>query len=232
MKAQLVDLAKNIVAICRTPTGLSKQNLVRFERNVSEKLATTTVHKIREILKNLLEKLLEALNGMDLVKSILEQSDGFFLDDDLAEQQLHNLATTEDDKVHRAANFLLDLLQTPDFEATPKCEEARRRMYTFASSVRMPMPNAPLAEESKSLTTLTPFYNEDVLYTKEEMTQRKGKQMDMITYLQKMHQQEWKNLLERLGVACISDAWKKPGGEAEMRLWASGRGQTLARCVN
>ena len=51
--------------------------------------------------------------------------------------------------------------------------------------------DAPPTEESKSLTTLTPFYDEDVLYSEEEITQRKGtKQMDMKSYLKQMHPQE------------------------------------------
>ena len=61
-----------------------------------------------------------------------------------------------------------------------------------------------------------------------------------MVYLKSVHPQEWVNFCERLGVRSEEEAWKAAkdaqgsliSGEMEVRLWASLRGQTLARTIH
>ena len=90
------------------------------------------------------------------------------------------------------------------------------------------------------MTSFTPFYAEDVLYTKEQILEEKG-QASMCSYLQTVHPDEWRNLVERLGIAKEAEeagdtipewVWDDEVMATEVRLWASLRGQTLARTVH
>jgi callose synthase len=46
-----------------------------------------------------------------------------------------------------------------------------------------------------------------------------------------VHPHEWRNFLERVGVKDESKLWLDRSLALELRLWASFRGQTLARTV-
>jgi hypothetical protein len=73
--------------------------------------------------------------------------------------------------VYRAAEYLSHLLCTLRNDTAPRCAEAQRRITTFATSLHMRMPAPKFVRQMRSITTLTPFYNEDVLYTKEKLTE-------------------------------------------------------------
>eukprot|EP00329_Picozoa_sp_Boothbay-MS584-11_P002626 23682_4 len=57
--------------------------------------------------------------------------------------------------------------------------------------------------------------------------------MSVTLYIKSVHSHEWNNFGERVGnsVANADDMWNDPDKELELRLWASNRGQTLARCI-
>lgn len=62
-------------------------------------------------------------------------------------------------------SWLLDMLQLTHGEATPMTPEARRVLCFFATSLHNPnMPTADWVACTRSMTTLTPHYGEDVMY--------------------------------------------------------------------
>ncbi|KAL3754841.1 hypothetical protein ACJRO7_002007 [Eucalyptus globulus] len=104
----------------------------------------------------------------------------------------------------------------------PSNLEARRRITLFANSLFMRMPGAPTVRNMLSFSVLTPYYKEDVLYSTEDLNRENEDGISIKFYLQKIYPDEWTNFRDRM---------KKDELEWEERLWASYRGQTLARTV-
>ncbi|XP_072967788.1 callose synthase 11-like [Typha angustifolia] len=114
----------------------------------------------------------------------------------------------------------------------PKNLEARRRIAFFSNSLFMNMPRAPQVEKMLAFSVLTPYYNEEVLYSKEQLRTENEDGISIIFYLQKIYEDDWANFLERMrreGMVNEEEIW----GERlrDLRLWASYRGQTLSRTV-
>ena len=85
------------------------------------------------------------------------------------------------------------------------------------------------------------MYGETVLFDAQEITHHKNGEPSMCQYLRAMHEDEWDNLIERLGITTSraeevleseSNNEEERHLNLEMRLWASLRGQTLARTVH
>ncbi|KAF3791246.1 Callose synthase 9 [Nymphaea thermarum] len=132
-------------------------------------------------------------------------------------RRLHSLLTIKDS----AANI-------------PKNLEARRRLKFFTNSLLMDMPKAKPAREMLSFSVFTPYYSEIVLYSVAELQKINEDGISTLFYLQKIFPDEWKNFLERLGKdenASDAETFSNPDDVMELRLWASYRGQTLARTV-
>ncbi|GJM93097.1 hypothetical protein PR202_ga09623 [Eleusine coracana subsp. coracana] len=114
----------------------------------------------------------------------------------------------------------------------PKNPEARRRITFFSNSLFMNMPRAPTVERMMAFSVLTPYYNEDVMYSKDQLRRENEDGISILFYLQKIYEDDWENFLERMkreGMAADSELWA--GKFQELKLWASYRGQTLARTV-
>ncbi|KAG8055416.1 hypothetical protein GUJ93_ZPchr0001g29615 [Zizania palustris] len=114
----------------------------------------------------------------------------------------------------------------------PKNPEARRRITFFSNSLFMNMPRAPPVEKMMSFSVLTPYYNEDVLYNKDQLRRENEDGISILFYLQKIYEDDWTNFLQRMqreGMVSDDEIWA--GKFQELRLWASYRGQTLARTV-
>lgn len=116
----------------------------------------------------------------------------------------------------------------------PKNLEARRRLKFFANSLFMNMPKAKPVQKMKSFSVFTPYYSEDVMYTNEQLQKLNEDGISTLFYLQKIFPDEWNNFLER--VNCDEETLgkkvnQKAAEALELRLWASYRGQTLARTV-
>lgn len=112
--------------------------------------------------------------------------------------------------------------------------EARRRIAFFSNSLFMNMPHAPQVEKMMAFSVLTPYYNEEVVYTKEQLRTENEDGISTLYYLQTIYADEWKNFLERMrreGMVDDKELWTNPAKLRELRLWASYRGQTLARTV-
>ncbi|KAL8201436.1 hypothetical protein R6Q57_012775 [Mikania cordata] len=101
--------------------------------------------------------------------------------------------------------------------------EARRRITFFANSLYMKMPNAPIVRNMLSFSVLTPYYKEDVLYSKEELQEENEDGITILFYLQKIYPDEWSNFVQRTKDS--EDLIE------ETRKWVSYRGQTLSRTV-
>ncbi|KAK1275515.1 Callose synthase 12 [Acorus gramineus] len=114
----------------------------------------------------------------------------------------------------------------------PKNLEARRRIAFFSNSLFMNMHRAPQVEKMLSFSVLTPYYNEEVLYSKEQLRTENEDGISILFYLQKIYDDEWRNFMERMrgdGMTDDEEIWKER--HRELRLWASYRGQTLTRTV-
>ncbi|GLT27281.1 hypothetical protein SLA2020_022910 [Shorea laevis] len=110
--------------------------------------------------------------------------------------------------------------------------EAKRRIAFFTNSLFMNMPHAPQVEKMMAFSVLTPYYNEDVLYSKEQLQTKNEDGISILYHLQTIYHDEWKNFLERMrreGMAEDDEIWTTK--LRELRLWASYRGQTLGRTV-
>ncbi|KAG6557982.1 hypothetical protein Mapa_000161 [Marchantia paleacea] len=116
----------------------------------------------------------------------------------------------------------------------PRNLEARRRMEFFTNSLFMDMPKPPSVQRMLSFSVFTPYYSEDVLYSKGKLTEENEDGISILFYLQKIFPDEWKNFLERQGLtnALMERQMEDNNNDClELRLWASYRGQTLARTV-
>ncbi|CAI5535516.1 unnamed protein product [Closterium sp. Naga37s-1] len=111
----------------------------------------------------------------------------------------------------------------------PANPEARRRVTFFCNSLFMAMPPAPTVQRMRSFCVMTPYYNESVMYSPDELRWPNEDGISLLYYLQNIFPDEWKNLEERLGVRG-REVWEFDDG-AEVCRWASYRGQTLTRTV-
>ncbi|KAL5209846.1 hypothetical protein ABZP36_005469 [Zizania latifolia] len=116
----------------------------------------------------------------------------------------------------------------------PKNLEARRRLEFFTNSLFMQMPVARPVSEMLSFSVFTPYYSETVLYSIGELQKKNEDGITTLFYLQKIYPDEWNNFLARINRdenTAESELFNSPNDMLELRLWASYRGQTLARTV-
>ncbi|EFJ07568.1 glucan synthase like 7 [Selaginella moellendorffii] len=116
----------------------------------------------------------------------------------------------------------------------PRNLEARRRLQFFTNSLFMNMP-APLpVQKMLSFSVFTPYYSEDVMYSKDQLRKDNEDGISILFYLQKIFPDEWRNFLERIKIT-EAELERQLNNKSldliELRLWASYRGQTLARTV-
>ncbi|GMH12090.1 hypothetical protein Nepgr_013931 [Nepenthes gracilis] len=114
----------------------------------------------------------------------------------------------------------------------PRNLEARRRIAFFSNSLFMNIPHAPEVEKMLSFSVLTPYYNEEVLFSKEQLLTDNEDGISILFYLQTIYADEWENFMERMrreGMENDKEIWTTR--LRDLRLWASYRGQTLARTV-
>uniref|UniRef100_A0A0E0CII4 1,3-beta-glucan synthase n=1 Tax=Oryza meridionalis TaxID=40149 RepID=A0A0E0CII4_9ORYZ len=101
----------------------------------------------------------------------------------------------------------------------PSNLEARRRISFFATSLFMDMPSAPKVSSMLSFSIITPYFNEEVKFSEDELHSDQD-EASILSYMQKIYPDEWRNFLERLGPKVTQE---------EIRYWASFHGQTLSR---
>ncbi|KAJ0813760.1 putative 1,3-beta-glucan synthase [Helianthus annuus] len=139
----------------------------------------------------------------------------------------------ENEIFYRQARRLHMILTSHDaMNNVPVNLEARRRIAFFSNSLFMNMPHAPQVEKMMAFSVLTPYYNEEVVYNKEQLRTENEDGVSTLYYLQTIYADEWKNFLERMkreGMKSDDELWTVK--LRDLRLWASYRGQTLARTV-
>ncbi|KAH6789679.1 callose synthase 1 [Perilla frutescens var. frutescens] len=113
----------------------------------------------------------------------------------------------------------------------PSNLEARRRMSFFSNSLFMDMPVAPKVRNMLSFSILTPYFDEEVLFSIDLLEKPNEDGVSILFYLQKISPDEWENFLERVGCNSEEDLKGNSKLEEELRLWASYRGQTLTKTV-
>ncbi|KAK6785290.1 hypothetical protein RDI58_018745 [Solanum bulbocastanum] len=125
----------------------------------------------------------------------------------------------------------LNLLLTVKESAinVPTNLDARRRITFFANSLFMKMPDAPRVRNMLSFSVLTPYYNEDVLYSDEDLNKENEDGITTLFYLQKIYPDQWKNFEDRINDPKLG--YLSKDRNELIRYWVSYRGQTLARTV-
>lgn len=170
----------------------------------------------------------EAKGISDRLTWMLTQERGFMWDDNYTGEQVTLTAFEKHADV--IVKHLHGLLTLQKIDAEPTSYDAQRRLLFFVNSLFMDMPLAPLLEEMKSWSVMTPFYGEDVLYSKSDLESKQdGLDVHTLLFLQTLYKKDWENFLER--VKPKKNFWKDPNTAIELRLWASLRGQTLTRTV-
>ncbi|GLJ16179.1 hypothetical protein SUGI_0270170 [Cryptomeria japonica] len=164
------------------------------------------------------------------------REDGLFTertDNKLLFEDTIELPDVEDEHFYQQLRRLQTILTTRDsMPHVPKNLEARRRIAFFSNSLFMNMPRAVPVEKMMAFSVLTPYYDEDVMYSREQLRTENEDGVSIIFYLQRIYPDEWSNFTERMhreGMKDPDDIWTAK--VMELRLWASYRGQTLARTV-
>ena len=167
---------------------------------------------------------------LDAIKNILQDESGFLVDDYTAAVTLDQLADpSKRAKLLPVLAKLSGLLNLHVNEAEPQSPEARRRLTFFVNSLFMDLPKAPSIHDMMSWTVVTPYYSEDVLYSRKDLDAANSDGVNTLLYLQTLYKSDWNNFQQRLGVK-DENMWS-PKYRDETRLWASLRAQTLARTV-
>ncbi|KAG0456686.1 hypothetical protein HPP92_024474 [Vanilla planifolia] len=172
------------------------------------------------------KRTMEQLNQAGLVPIRTSQSGLLF-------ENAIELPPTDNINFYKQVRRLHTILTSRDsMNNVPKNLEARRRIAFFSNSLFMNIPRAPQVERMLAFSVLTPYYNEEVLFGKEQLRTENEDGISILFYLQKIYADEWDNFLERMGregMGNESEIW----GEKlrDLRLWASYRGQTLCRTV-
>ncbi|DAZ95935.1 TPA: hypothetical protein N0F65_009097 [Lagenidium giganteum] len=216
--------AELMKSILETPKH-SNDSSIKFQRSLYRVI--DTVESVMACLKRIFAKqedLVHLLNNTPL------RPNSFFFPSDTqhyASSQLQKLVNDEAvlDLVSRA----YQLLTVDNFDAEPRSEEGRRRLRFFANSLFMDMPEAKPIRRIHSLSISTPYYNEIVMYSIKDLTGQNDAGIKLLYYLQTIYPVEWENLLERIQAKDMAEALKKD--PEQVQLWASYRGQTLARTI-
>jgi len=229
LSTALVELAKVLLGVKLAPKPDDA------ETPPPPALATdTNVGKITDKLRTVLDALKGTLSsaskeiGNDL-ESVKFTNAGLFWDEEYARSQV--LRTVQDPQCHATLQGLVALCSTAAVDVLPAHWEVQRRLCFFVGSLFMNMPRPPPVANMHSWSVLTPFYAEDLLYSAKELAIKNEDGVSVLYFLKTVHPDEWRNFLERMGVSDETKLWKDRKLALELRLWASFRGQTLARTV-
>ena len=196
---------------------------------------------IRGKLTDALDKLKACLNLRHAAKDVGKQLEtiGFelslFWDDAYARSTLASLTSVEGSGWAEKLTGIVTLCTTAQIDTLPEEFEVKRRLCWFVNSVFMDIPKPPPVAAMHSWTVMTPFYAEDLLYSAKELAAKTEDGVSTLIFLKTVHGNEWNNFLERIGVGKSREEEQRLFKEKplleELRLWASFRGQTLARTV-
>ncbi|EYU28588.1 hypothetical protein ABFS82_08G104200 [Erythranthe guttata] len=148
-------------------------------------------------------------------------------------QNAVELPSASNEMFYRRVRRLQTILISQDsMQKVPENLEARRRIAFFSNSLFMNMPHAPQVEKMMAFSVLTPYYSEEVLYSKESLRTENEDGISTLYYLKTIYASDWKNFLERMRrEGMTSEKELETTRLRELRMWASYRGQTLIRTV-
>jgi len=190
---------------------------------------------VRKQLRQLIESL-QSTGSAEMqrfLKTIIIDKHGFFWDDSYARTQLDSFLS--EPICRPALRALHMLLNLATIDAKPINSEAQRRLLFWMNSLLQDMPQPAEVSESLSLSTLTPFYSEDIVYSTNDLeSEWSTGGVSPINYLQSVHSRQWNNFLERMKLLNSEDRYNVLSSSneelsKEARLWATKLGQTLYR---
>uniref|UniRef100_J3L0R0 1,3-beta-glucan synthase n=1 Tax=Oryza brachyantha TaxID=4533 RepID=J3L0R0_ORYBR len=186
------------------------------------------IDPIKTQIANLLQDIMEIIT-----QDIMRNGQGILKDENRTNQLFANInLDSVKNKTWREKCVRLKLLLTTKESAiyVPTNLDARRRITFFANSLFMRMPRAPQVRSMMSFSVLTPYFNEDVLFSADDLYKKNEDGISILFYLRKIYRDEWKNFLERIDFKPPDEESLKTKME-EICPWASYRGQTLTRTV-
>ncbi|CEM17389.1 unnamed protein product [Vitrella brassicaformis CCMP3155] len=80
----------------------------------------------------------------------------------------------------------------------PKTALAQMRLKSFASSLFMEIPEAPSVMRMVSMSTLTPYYQEDAMLDDRDLHSKSQEGVTKIEFLRALYPTDWQNFLERV----------------------------------
>ena len=165
----------------------------------------------------------------DRITFMLSMENGFIWNDSYASSQLDVVSKIP--IFNRVLSKVDGLLSAHPDSVEPNGKEVRRRLTFFVNSLFMEIPTSPDMADMMSWNVLTPFYSEDVTYTKADLEAKSSALgVSVLLYLQTLYKSDWNNFLERLKIKDDGMVFAK-NNLAETRRWASLRAQTLSRTV-
>ena len=204
-------------------------------------ISAADIGGIRGKLTETLDKLKACLKVSNAPKEVAKQLEtiGFelslFWDDAYARDSLAELLLSEGAQWTEKLTGIVTLCTTAMIDTMPEEFEVKRRLCWFVGSLFMDIPRPPPVANMHSWTVMTPFYAEDLLYSAKELAAKTEDGVSTLIFLKTVHGNEWNNFLERVGVGKSREdemkLFKDKRLLEELRLWASFRGQTLARTV-
>ncbi|KAK3404709.1 hypothetical protein EUGRSUZ_K01027 [Eucalyptus grandis] len=221
-------------------------------KNFTKSFKTTALPQIHSNLIKLVELLIKPKKDLSKVVNTLQALYEIAIRDFLKEKrtpeqlEADGLASSgllfenavilpepDDEKFYRQVRRLHTILTSRDsMHDIPVNLEARRRIAFFSNSLFMNMPHAPQVEKMMAFSVLTPYYNEEVVFSREQLRTENEDGISILYYLQTIYDDEWKNFMERMrreGMVKDDEIWTTK--LRDLRLWASYRGQTLGRTV-
>jgi len=185
------------------------------------------VYAVKDLLKSVD---VESKDVLDRLTFLLSMENGFIWDNAYTSDLLDVLS--KDSTFKEVLTMVHGLVACHPNDVEPKSKEVCRRLTFFVNSLFMDMPLAPSIHDMFSWNVMTPYYSEDVTYTKADLQKRNDELgVSTLLYLQTLYQRDWKNYLERLSINDEEKVWSKKNIE-QTRIWASIRAQTLSRTVS
>eukprot|EP00595_Chromulina_sp_UTEXLB2642_P001715 CAMPEP_0196767632 /NCGR_PEP_ID=MMETSP1095-20130614/41799_1 /TAXON_ID=96789 ORGANISM="Chromulina nebulosa, Strain UTEXLB2642" /NCGR_SAMPLE_ID=MMETSP1095 /ASSEMBLY_ACC=CAM_ASM_000446 /LENGTH=1772 /DNA_ID=CAMNT_0042136127 /DNA_START=2165 /DNA_END=7482 /DNA_ORIENTATION=- len=207
-------------------------------------LNDTLRDKLRDEIRNILNQIKGALRGkaragdlLGKITFILSFESGFFWNDIYASIQLDSLLVQKPETTDRVSKFLTivnklnNLLKLRQSDVELSSQEAIRRLNFFINSLFMDIPVSPSIKYCKEYTTMTPYYSEDVILSREDLESKNSDGVSTLLYLQTLYKRDWLNYLERCNIKDEQHVWSDQHIQST-RIWASLRAQTLYRTVD
>ncbi|KAL1523264.1 hypothetical protein AB1Y20_018214 [Prymnesium parvum] len=172
----------------------------------------------------------EVLNGLKTLMEGTSSNEQVILSDLFS--ILRHSGSLETEKLESSKmiiSVLLSSFSTQNPGGEPQSTEAKRQLISFCNSLRnTALGKAPSVRNMKSVTVLTPYYNEDVTHSEESLVQPKDGNTTFLEIVRAMHPDSWANMRERLNIHSSDVLVTTPQDAIN---WVSDRTQVLSRTV-